>query len=197
MRLRNRVSAAVEESLPLEQALSILRRDILNLVPAGGTFFGAFESNSATNGVAGQIGPDLYTTSGQLEDRVPWGEVQKVGYALLAPGNGHVGMDLVRMITRSFLTTTTETPLAQPLLQGVRNLNFQYYDGTQWIETWDSTTQTNMPQAIKVRMQMISPEGQHALVQPAPIEMVVPVVVMMLSTNSTTTASTSGTGGNP
>src|SRR5437660_443159 len=44
LRLRQRSSEALEQALPLEYALSILRRDLINAVPPGGVLAGDFRS---------------------------------------------------------------------------------------------------------------------------------------------------------
>jgi prepilin-type N-terminal cleavage/methylation domain-containing protein len=56
LRLRNKTATAMEEAVPLQQALAILKRDLANIVLPGGTLFGEFQttptsgtSQSATN----------------------------------------------------------------------------------------------------------------------------------------------------
>jgi hypothetical protein len=114
----------------------------------------------------------------------PWGCGQKVDYMLAAPTNGYrgPGLDLIRAVTRNLL------PISQPtqpdekhaILSGVQSLTFLYYDGTQWDQNWDTTQQTNLPLAIKVQITMASVPGAPAQTQP--LELVVPVDVL-LSTN--------------
>jgi hypothetical protein len=69
------------------------------------------------------------------------------------------------------------------ILSGVQNVTFLYYDGTQWEPQWDTTQQTNLPLGIKVQIQMAAQPG--ATVRRAPVELVIPVDVM-LSTNPIT-----------
>ena len=45
VRLRNKVAAALEESVSLLQALAILQRDLANLVAPGQTLAGALQSH--------------------------------------------------------------------------------------------------------------------------------------------------------
>ena len=96
--------------------------------------------------------------------------------------NGSVGRDLFRSVTRNLLATVEEQPVLQPLVSRVENIYFSYYDGSQWRDTWDSTTpdtttgQTNMlPTAIKVQIQPAGEQRRQAL--PPAIELVVPILV--------------------
>lgn len=183
--LRNTTSAVLERTLPREEALEIIQRDLANLVGStNGQFLGPLQTDNPTNALPNQIGPDFYTSNGELDGMTPWGNVQKIDYLLAVPTNGvqGPGRDLIRAVTRNLLPIN---PPPQPdeehtILSGVDNVTFLYYDGTQWDPTWDSVEQTNLPQAIKVQIQMASARGtapQSAL------ELVVPVDVM-LTTNT-------------
>jgi type II secretion system protein J len=188
LRLRERTIDSIEASLPVEEALQIMQRDLANLViSTNGTFFGPLQTINQTNALPGQIGPDFYTSGGELDGMVPWGNVEKIDYLLTAPTNGVAGpgQDLVRAITRNLLPISQQ-PLPEEkhtLLSGVQSLTFLYYDGTQWDQAWDTTQQTNLPQAIKVQIQMAAHTG--ALTLNPPLELVVPVDIL-LNTNPIT-----------
>jgi hypothetical protein len=126
---------------------------------------------------------ELFTANGSLGADQPWGDVQKVDYLLQAPTNhvNYSGRDLVRGVTRNLLAINPATPDAQTLLQDVQNLQFSYYDGTNWNDSW-STTLSNIPIAIKVLIDFNNLKG--AMQRPS-IEFVVPVVAWS-STNSAT-----------
>jgi len=190
LRLRNTAVSSLEATLPVEQALGIIQRDLANIVCSTNTnavFFAPFQTTNPSNNLPNQIGPDFYTSNGELDGITPWGNVQKIDYLLAPPTNGFrgPGMDLVRAVTRNLLTLS---PPAQPdekhtILSGVQSLTFLYYDGTQWDSTWDTTQQTNLPLAIKARILMAAARGAPAQIQP--LELVVPVDVL-LTTNPIT-----------
>jgi len=186
LRLRERTIAHIEASLPQELAMQIIQRDLANLVAStNGTFFGPLQTENQTNQLPGQIGPDFYTSGGELDGMVPWGNVMKIDYLLTMAtnGTGGPGLDLVRAITHNLLPISQQ-PLPeekQTLLSGVQSLKFLYYDGTQWDQNWDTTQETNLPTAIKVQIQMANRTGNVLAANP-PIELVVPVDVL-LSTN--------------
>lgn len=223
LKLRNRSAASLERSLPLTQALIVLKRDLANLAPPStnesrligelqsspsGTGSGSGSGPSstprfgslagATGGASGQpaqVSPDFYTLSGLLDTSSPWPNVQKVAYLLVDSTNrGALGKDFIRAVTRNLLPAGgfEEEPVEQLLLTDVEDVFFLYHNGTDWVESWDSTTDETMklPRAIKVQIQLAA---ETRASQSAPVELVVPIVVEA-STNTTSQASSNGGG---
>jgi type II secretion system protein J len=190
LRLRNTAVNSLEASLPVEQALDVIEHDLSNLVGStntNGVYFGPLQTINSTNVLPNQVGPDFFTSGGELDGMTPWSCGQKIDYLLTAPTNGHrgPGMDLVRAVTRNLLPLTqpTQPDEQHAILSGVQSMMFLYYDGTQWDQVWDTTQQTNLPLAIKVQIHMASARGAPAQAQP--LELVVPVDVL-LTTNTIT-----------
>jgi type II secretion system protein J len=192
LRLRNRAVESLEQSVPLQQAVVIINRDLANIVLPGGPLSGSLQTTSITNSVGGQSSPDFYTTSGLIGETSPWAEVQRVSYALVQSDKRAAGLDLMRVITRNLLpVAVADQPVQQWLMSGVQSILFSYYDGNQWRQAWDSTTadpvtgQTNsLPQAIKVQIQLASQETGRALAFSAPVELVVPITVQAAGTQT-------------
>jgi general secretion pathway protein J len=207
LRLHNKTVAALEESVPLQHALAILKRDLANIVPPGGTLFGQFQSiptfGTVTNSSSGSlsaggwaafnatslkgriVSPTFHTAVGILSDQAPWAQVQRVVYYLAEPTNAAPGKDLIRSVTRNLLAPLDEQPEDQWLLGGVEDVVFWFFDGTSWWETWDSTQQpAKLPQAIKVELYLASAPAQQ--VARAPITLVVPIQLQP-GTNQTST----------
>ncbi len=72
--------------------------------------------------------------------------------------------DFVRRTTRNLLATVNEAedePAAKwRLLSGVKSLKIEYYDGQDWLDTWDSTTVENAnPEGILLRMDFAPDEN--------------------------------------
>jgi hypothetical protein len=71
------------------------------------------------------------------------------------------------------LSTSTPEVQEQLMLSGVESLKFACYDGSQWQETWDtssfSSVNTNLPLAVRVEIQMAGNS------QSQPIQIVVPI----------------------
>ena len=177
MRLRERTAGAVDESLPIEQTLAILRRDLQGAMAPSeeGILSGDFKAGGVNSiGLGQPVDIELYTTSGVLREDEPWGEVQKVTYHLRLPGDRRSsGQDLVRSVTRNLLATITPQPEEQWMMGGVESIRFSCYDGAAWQDTWDSTITTNLPTAVRVRILLTNPGGNTGT--PRPIEMLVPI----------------------
>jgi hypothetical protein len=131
-----------------------------------------------------RVSPDIYTTTGVMDETSNWSEVRKVGYFLAMPTNNTSGKDLMRVVTSNLLPVTQEIPTTQWLMGGVDTMLFQFYDGQTWIETWDSTTTSNLPTAIKVQITLFPEKGDR--VRGNPVELVVPVMIGSNSTNQAT-----------
>jgi type II secretion system protein J len=189
LHLRSSTSSAVENSIPLNHAVSILKADLRGILITGGLMAGPVESPGTENVNNQPTLLDIYTTTGVIRDDLPWGDVQKVSYLLKNPAgvSRPVGQDLVRAVTRNLLAPTQPDLSEQSLLSGVNLLQFSFYDGTNWQTTWDSTNAVApIPQAIKVEIEFAKADsgGQDRL----PIEIVVPVVTQAQTNNTTSTS---------
>jgi type II secretion system protein J len=190
-KLRNKTSEAIERSLPLQQTLAVIKRDLANLVPPGGTLSGALQSTptASTNtggGISGslnrQSGPQFHTAVGIVDDQAPWGEIERVSYYLATGTNNTPGLDLYRSVARNLLPVLPDQTADQFLMSGVESIAFQYYDGNAWKDTWDSTQAdmttglTNtLPRAIKLELQLYNENRAYGT--PAPVELIVPLTV--------------------
>ncbi|MGE3311352.1 MAG: type II secretion system protein GspJ [Limisphaerales bacterium] len=196
LRLRNRTVESIESDLPVQRALSILRRDLAGIVPPGGTFGGPLESNPSIQGTMLSESPVLqfHSAVGVLSDDWPWGDIQRVAYTLTSPtNNASQGLDLVRSVTRNLLPVSQEIVETQRILGGIETLTFSFHDGTGWQPTWDSTNEvTLLPRAIKLEIQRSPSDPTRRSDRPDPIEMVVGLLVEP-STNTTDSGSSTST----
>ena len=221
IRLRQTTTNLVEESIPLDRALVVLRRDLQNAVPPGSVMAGDFRGGLPTSGglgnnsgssssstvgnkgvgstVAGQSGGqpslDFFATTGALSDAQPWGDLQEVNYQLMEPSDrSHYGRDLIRSVTRNLLANSSQLADSQCLLSNVASVNFSFYDGNQWRDSWDTSSgDTGLPLAVRVSVQMAVNNGPPPMYV-EPVQLLV-LLDVQSSTNSTTTASTTSTGG--
>jgi hypothetical protein len=184
VRLRDKTSEAVEQALPINRAMELMVRDLKGAVGPGGVLAGDFrcgaQAMGATMGLSGEAGNaglDFFTSTGALSEKAPWGDIQEVFYELKAPTERNQGgMDLVRCINRNLLATTTATPEIQSLLSNVQTLQFDCYDGSQWRDTWDTSAgDTNLPVAVRIRIQLAAKQGETTANQ-QPLEMLVPLI---------------------
>ena len=178
LKLQERASANVDKSLPIERALSLMRKDLKNSVAPGGMLAGPLQSGSMAAGVDANNGIQIYTTTGLITPNSPWSEIQKVTYGLQSSSDSDSnGKDLVRTVTRNLLSTSAADEDDQFLASGVESLNFTYFDGSSWLDTWDDTTQTNLPLAVRVNLQLAQANSSES--RPDPIQLLVPLMVQV------------------
>jgi hypothetical protein len=95
-------------------------------------------------------------------------------------------MDFVRCVNRNLLSTGTTTPDVQYLMSHVETVQFDCYDGTQWRNTWDTSSgDTNLPTAVRVRIQLVAKDGEDTRGK-EPLELVVPLMSQTTRTNAFT-----------
>lgn len=174
LRLREKTQDLVDSATPVDQTMATIERDLEGVItPTNGTtkvLSGGFRAGNGTAAV------EMFTTTGTLGDKEPWGDIQQVTYELRTPAGGDTGQgkDLYRSVLRNILTATTPQEDDQWMMSGVQNITFSGYDGSQWSSTWDTTgltsANTNLPVAVRVDIQ---PAGN----QLAPIEIIVPIDV--------------------
>jgi type II secretion system protein J len=192
LRLHNSTHDKIDEDLALQRTLSIVRRDLAGLmVPANpqattNTFSGQLSSDVTSmndlDNTSERITPDLTTNSGKVDGWTPYAEVQMVSYYLSSAANGAPTKDLVRVVTRNLLPAAESTTENTTLLTGVNSAAIAYFDGENWLETWDSTTTLSLPTAIKFSLVVASRAGTTARNDPAPVELIVPVLVKTTTT---------------
>jgi type II secretion system protein J len=178
LHLRDATQDYVDSTTPINQTMAFLRRDLANVVtPTNGTtkvLSGDFKvGNVTTTGNGQPAAIEMFTTTGDLSDSKPWGDIQRVTYELRDPTTQNAqGKDLVRSVTRNLLTISTPDVKDEWMMSGVQSISFSCFDGTQWWNTWDTTgvmsANTNLPTVVKVDIQLV---GNNL----APIEIVVPI----------------------
>ncbi len=190
LKLEHATSRAVDARAPLNQAFAMLRHDLQGAVQPM-TNSTLLPRNFITGGRSSGLGSsqvgslEFYTTTGVIGDDAPWSDLQKVRYGLVAAADRTTakGQDLVRVITRNVLATTTTEEDEQFLMSDVESVEFLCYNGTDWRKTWDTSAgDVGLPQAVKVRVQLAT-ENQSAKISREPLELLVPITTVLL-TNS-------------
>lgn len=197
LHLQQQASESVDHTLPIERAMNLLRRDLKNAIAPGSVLAGPLQSGSLEGGVDASDGIQIYTTTGLLSPNEPWGDIQKVTYGLQDSTDGNsTGKQLVRSVTRNLLSTGMEDEDDQFLADGVQSLTFSYFDGTDWLDTWDDTVETNLPMAVRVSIQLASKDPNQT--PPAPMQLLVPLMTQTFTNDfgSTNSDTTGGSGGN-
>lgn len=192
LRLHNATHDKIDDNLAIQRALTIVRRDLAGImIPANpaattNTFSGQLTSDvTSTNDLdntSERITPDITTNSGKIDGWTPFAEVQMVSYYLSPATDGAPTKNLVRVVTRNLLPAADPTTDDQTILTGVNAAAISYFDGQDWLDTWDSTTTLSLPTAIKFSLVIAPRGGTTSRSDPAPIEMIVPVLVKTSTT---------------
>jgi len=183
LRMRNAATEAASETLPVDTAVGIMKRDLAAIVQPG-VLAGIMGSDAVVTGLTQPLILEMFTASAVIGPDSPFGDVQKIDWYLQSPTskNTSSGLELVRGVTHNLLPTTALLPAPQVLLEGVQNLQFSYFDGTNWNDTW-STTLSNVPMAIGATITFAQPNRD--IPPKAPVKFVVPVA-SWANTNSIT-----------
>ena len=187
LRLHNTTHEKIDRDLVLQRTLNIMRRDFAGIMlPAnpqattntlsGQLVSDAVSTNSMDN-VGERVTPDITTSSGKIDGWSPFSELQTVSYYLTASAHGEPGKDLVRVVSRNLLPAAEAIAEGVTLLPGVVSAAISYFDGDYWADTWDSTTTSTLPTAIKFSLVLAARGNTGYRANPAPIELIVPVIV--------------------
>jgi type II secretion system protein J len=194
LRLRDNTAAMVDAASPVDATVSYLKRDLqCSVPPTNGTskvLSGSFRAgNGITSaGVSDPVSVEMFTATGALSERQPWGEIQRVTYGLKNPTDARrAGKELYRTVRRNLLSTSAPEVEEQLMLDGVESLRVSCYDGSQWQESWDTSNQsavnTNLPLAVRVEIKLSGNPLNE------PIQLVVPIDAVARTNRTVTVAS--------
>jgi type II secretion system protein J len=207
VRLRERSFETLKQLHPRQYAVDALRGDLAGIVVPEGLLAGAMIGEKQESGSRRADVLEFHAASGRLDALEPWGDIQRIAYSLEQPeavslAARSANRDLVRSVTRNLLASTEEEPEMVRVLHNVESLAFEYYDGEDWVESWDSTAaqdaetdieQPPLPKAIRVTITFALDPNEEDERQMLPIEMVIPVLVETAELPEQT--ETSGQGG--
>ena len=86
------------------------------------------------------------------------GEIKQIELTVQKVGSDYC---LVRKVTRNLLSEQTVTPDQEVLCRGVNSFTLQYYTGSEWMTTWDSTQEDNtIPASVQIALELVRPNGR-------------------------------------
>jgi type II secretory pathway component PulJ len=192
LRLHHTTHEQIDHDLVVQRTLGIVRKDLAGImIPPNpqattnrlsGQLTTEIFSTNELDGSSERITPDIYTNSGRIDGWTPFAEVQMVSYYLSAAMDGGRTKDLVRVVTRNLLPAIEATTENQTLLTGVVSASMSYFDGENWLETWDSTTTSTLPAALMFSLVLAPRDLNASRPDSAPIELIVPVLVKTSAT---------------
>ena len=164
--------AAVEPTAVAINVIELLKQDLCGVLPPGSHLAGSFIGTDS-GGVKGVDADSLefYTTHVYTDDMQLSGLTTTTSTdtsTSLVGGIGKVNLLLeedsetkdgtyllLRQVTTNLLAPQTAQVDEQVLCRSVASLNFRYYDGTGWLDEWDSTADSNsLPLAVEVDIEI-------------------------------------------
>jgi prepilin-type N-terminal cleavage/methylation domain-containing protein len=124
-----------------------------------------------------------------------------LGPAVSASGSGLQRRDMDRTTAalavqqgESLQTQGKEEPMAPE----VQEIQFRYFDGTEWVDTWDTTDRSGLPLAVQIGIWLAYPQNSRRRAAAAAGEMsedrrMYQLMVHLPAARATTSASASGT----
>lgn len=160
--------SAVEPTLQAVNAIELLKEDINGVLPPGGTLAGAFTGTDSA-GFKGAEADSLEfcTTHVYVDDEELVGGLGKIELLLEEDPNSKDGTYLlVRRLTTNLLAPKEAEASEQVLCRQVASMNLRYFDGSGWVDEWDSTADANsLPLAVEIDIQ-ISHNGKKGVEEP-------------------------------
>jgi len=159
-RARRSATTAVEKTRAADLALAFMGADLESACVPTGILAGGFLGEPST-GAEGQPvdGLLLHTIApgGVADEGV--GDLRQVEFVCEENDDGDgVGLVLLRRVTTNLLAPTTPEPDEEVLCRNVFTLALRYFDGIDWLDTWDSTMQDNqLPAAVEVTLELQYP----------------------------------------
>jgi type II secretion system protein J len=148
------IDAATEDQEALETGrmlTELIKRDIRGISPA------RFGLTGKTEVIEGREFGDMeFVTTAVLDDDPV--RLRKVGYALVANEKGE--RIFIRRESKNLDDTANETAKSFELSRIVNGFKVEFYNGTEWVATWDSGGGGNAPKQIRVTIDVSDAKGK-------------------------------------
>ncbi len=130
-----------------------IRQDLASAVQPDGILAGVFTGEDDP-GIEDRDTDTLsFCTAGYLpvDDEIS-SNIVRIGYELDTDSRRDE-IVLKRMITRNLLSPTETDPDEEIICRNIAGLDAAYYDGTDWLERWDSSEQSGqLPRGVKITL---------------------------------------------
>ena len=145
--------AAVKPSRSMIPAFEFISKDLACVLKPGGILAAEFEGKNDTSAQGNQndsmvfYGSSYIPSEGEIAS-----DIVKTEYSL-EQREGFGGLALVRSRTKNLLSPRTLEPEKEVICRGIKAMDIAYYDGYDWLGTWDSSTRENaLPLAVEVSL---------------------------------------------
>jgi len=154
--MRERDDAATRDDAARQHCLDVVSRDLRGIVPPGTPLSPDFLGEPEEADDVRRDTVEFATSANSPRDGVFGGDVIRVSYSIVQDEQDVPG-HLVRSVWRNQLSVEEEDPEEQVLIDGIHSLAFTYYDGEEWLDSWDSSlTENVLPQAVTARIERVA-----------------------------------------
>ncbi|MCX5671255.1 MAG: prepilin-type N-terminal cleavage/methylation domain-containing protein [Planctomycetota bacterium] len=155
---RRSALAALEPVRRAEIAMALVAADIRSAVIPNGVLAQPFMGEDGTDTRGHDADALVFCgTAPSPEPAEGVGDVKKIEISCEASDDGQTQV-LVRRVTTNLLSPRTLEPPVEVLCRGVFAFNIRYFDGSDWLDVWDSTVLENtLPLALEVTLQLDDP----------------------------------------
>ena len=163
---RRAAARALEAPRRATTAAALVQADIESALPPTGVLAGAFTAVSEED-ASGEPADVLsfHALAGRQETTEPPSPIVRIEI-LPVWDEETAGRVLVRRATVNLLAPETQEPVEEVLCRGLRSFDLAFFDGTDWVESWDSTVLGNvLPPAVEVTLVLAAedPEDDYTL----------------------------------
>jgi prepilin-type N-terminal cleavage/methylation domain-containing protein len=144
-------TSAVAPARTAALTLELLRQDFDAALPPKGILAGTFV---ATNGPAGGWDSLVFFSCANVPAEGHSGsDMRKVELSVETAADDPLPV-LMRRVTTNLLASNTPLLREQILCRRITTFNIRYFDGTQWLDSWDSAGEDNtLPTAVEVTLE--------------------------------------------
>jgi type II secretory pathway pseudopilin PulG len=177
IRAKERAFAAVAPVRTALLAADLVRQDLESVLPCKQLLAGPFIGTSQNDADVLDfycLGSDVGWHAAPVAQQgltplqggdVPWSEGPR--HVVLYLNTDTQPPSLVRSVTRNLLAPTVPPPDEEILCRNVRSFKVRYFDGTDWQDSWDSTTLGDiLPQAVEMTFEAVIDDAPKPGQQP-------------------------------
>ena len=144
-------------------AFEYIREDLVSVMNPDGILAGVFLGKS--NHGQSDLDADtlsFYTCSYQPEQEEIVSNIVNIAYVLEDDPDRDQAV-LKRLISKNILSPTSIDSEEEVIGRNISGLDFQYYDGSSWLDEWDSSVENSqLPWAVKVTLTIYDPESNRS-----------------------------------
>lgn len=131
--------------------IELLKRDVRGITVAKFPLVATIEE------IDGQkVGAIEFATTSHLGQSTH--RLTRVGYALVQDSNGK--KILVRRQTKDLRDEVVEFDMTSELSDIVSGFSLGFYDGTDWVDSWDSKTRNGLPKQVRITLDISDRKGK-------------------------------------